>query len=419
MQMVLIGAGQRGRIYADYIYSAGYAGIAAIVEPDDIRRKNAAKYLDVPESRCFKTVEELWALGKIADAAIIASMDLDHYNQVMRALDLGYDILLEKPISPRPDECISIYAKAEKCGRKVVVCHVLRYTPFFSAIKNIIDSGSLGRVLSVRLDENVGNFHIAHSFVRGNWRRADLSSPIIMQKSCHDMDILNWLVGGHAKRIASFGSLQYFRPENAPANSAKRCCDCPAEKDCRFSAYKSYLPALGRWPATTVSATQTEQALNESLKTSPYGRCVYRCDNDVCDTQVASIEYDQGQTVSFTMSGMTTRMCRTIKVMCEHGEIDGDDGLRRIEVTPFTSNQTDSYSGEVIYTAAAEGGHGGGDISIVNDFIKALKGDGTESRSSIGRSVDSHIMAAAAEESRTSGVIVDLDEYRARLGFQP
>lgn len=415
MKIVLIGAGQRGRIYANYIVEKNYAEISAIVEPNGKRRKAAAAEWNIPQEYCFDSVQKLWALGKIADAVIVASMDRDHYAQVMAALELGYHVLLEKPISPDPAECMEILQKAQEKKRQVVVCHVLRYTPFFSTIKSIIDSGSIGKVVSVRLDENVGNFHFAHSFVRGNWRRADLASPSIMQKSCHDMDLLNWLIGSRAKSISSYGALHYFKEENAPAGSTAQCVDCPAEKTCRFSAYKSYLPAAGEWPASVVTPSSDPNQLREALANSPYGRCVYRCDNDVCDQQVVAVEYESGQTASFNMSAFTNRMNRTIHVMCEDGEIFGDDGLHTIEVIHFQSNQVEGYTSEMIHLAEPLSGHGGGDTGIVDDFVSILTSGDHVARSSIGLSVDSHIMASAAEESRVTGRTIDLEQYRDQL----
>ena len=187
MKVVLIGAGSRGMTYAPWAKAHGIE-IAALAEKRPDRRKNAAGILGVPESMCFPDAAPLFALGKIADAAIIATMDRDHFGHVMQALDCGYDILLEKPISPDPRECIAIEEKANALGRKITVCHVLRYTNFFGEIKNILDSGELGKIVAIKHSENIGNFHMAHSFVRGNWRNDRLSSPIIMQKSCHDLD---------------------------------------------------------------------------------------------------------------------------------------------------------------------------------------------------------------------------------------
>lgn len=415
MKLGLIGAGQRGMIYAEYAYNSKRADIIAVVEPDDKRRKLAADKFNIPLESQFKSVEEFYQLGKICDAIIIASMDRDHYEQTMDGLELGYDILLEKPISPSPQECVKIQEKAHEKKCHVIVCHVLRYTNFFAEIKKIIDSNELGKVITIQHNENIGNYHIAHSFVRGNWRRSDLASPLIMQKSCHDMDILTWLVNSNAKRISSYGDLTYFKEENAPMNSSDRCLACKAAEECRFDVRKAYMPIRGQWPATVVSQDQTEEGLLKALETSPYGRCVYRCDNDVCDNQVSLIEFENGVTVSFNVSGFTNRMCRTIKIMCENGEIRGDDGLNIIEVTRFASNAVGGYEQRVIHPGSVEGGHGGGDTGLMVDFLDMLEGDGKDSRSSIDRSVESHIMACAAEEARITGKTIDIHSFKEQL----
>ena len=264
MQYVIIGAGSRGMTYGLWAKEHGIS-IAAVAECRPDRLYNAGIELDVPKNMLFPDASELLALGKIADAAIIATMDRDHYGHVMQALDCGYDILLEKPISPDPRECMEIEAKANALGRKITVCHVLRYTNFWGKLKDIIDSGELGKIVAIKHSENIGNFHMAHSFVRGNWRNDTLSSPIIMQKSCHDLDILLWLIGKHCTRVAAFGSLSYFQEKNAPEGSAARCLDCPVAKDCRFDAWQAYLPALGQWPADVVCLEPTEEALREAL----------------------------------------------------------------------------------------------------------------------------------------------------------
>lgn len=415
MKLALMGAGQRGMVYAEYAGETNGAEIVAVVEPHEERRRAAARKLGINEDYCFNNAEEFFQKGKIADALIIASMDRDHYRQTMTGLELGYDILLEKPISPDPAECITIQDKADELGRRIVVCHVLRYTDFFSTIKEIIDGGELGKVVSIQHNENVGNYHIAHSFVRGNWRRSDLTSPLIMQKSCHDMDILSWLVGSEAKRISSFGSLQYFKEENAPKNSGERCLGCKAADECRFDARKAYLPVLGSWPATVITENQTREGVLKALEESPYGRCVYRCDNDVCDNQVVLIEFKNQVTVSFNLSGFTNKMGRTLKIMCENGEIKGDDTLNRIEVTKFTSNAVEGYEQRVYNTAAPQSGHGGGDIGLMKDFLRILHSGEKDSRSSIEQSVESHMMAYAAEKSRLTGMIVDVEELKEQL----
>ncbi len=411
----MIGAGQRGMVYSNYAFHSKKAEIAAVVEPDKDRRENAAREFNIPPDRQYISAADFFGEGRICDAVIIASMDRDHYGQAMAALELGYDILLEKPISPDPREAIEIQKKADSKGSRVVVCHVLRYTNFFSTLKSILDSGELGKIISIQHNENIGNFHIVHSFVRGNWRRSDLSSPLIMQKSCHDMDILAWMVGSEAKKISSFGSLKYFRKENAPKNSSDRCLTCKVAENCRFNALKAYLPVCGSWPATVVTQDQTEEGIREALKGSPYGRCVYRCDNDVCDNQVVLIEFKNGVTVSFNLSGFTNKMNRTIKIMCEDGEIRGVDEANVIEVTRFASNAVDEFKQEVIHTEVVASGHGGGDSQLMEDFLKLIEEDGNNSRSSVKQSVESHIMAYAAELSRTTGKVIDIDELKERL----
>lgn len=415
MKLALIGAGQRGMIYAEYAYFKKGAQIVAVVEPNAERRKIAAEKFRISDERCFTCVEEFFAKGKLADALILASMDKDHYAQTMAALDCGYDILLEKPVSPDPKECLQIAKKAKELDKKIVVCHVLRYTNFFSKIKEIVDSGTLGKIVAINHSENVGNFHIAHSFVRGNWRSSEHSSPIIMQKSCHDMDILAWIVGSDAKKVASFGSLRHFKEENAPEGSAARCLDCKVADKCQYHAVKSYLPVRGGWPATLLGPDQSEEGIMKALETSPYGRCVYRCDNDVCDNQVTIIEFKNGVNVNFTLSGFTNRMCREIKIMCEYGEINACDDGDIIEITRFNSNFNDQINKTQIRTAQVEGFHGGGDSLLMEDFISSLEGKTAENRTSIERSVESHIMAYAAELSRVTGKVVDIDELKEEL----
>ena len=418
MKLALIGAGQRGMIYAEYAYFKKGAQIVSIVEPHAERRKIAAEKFHVADEFCFTCVEEFFAKGKLADALILASMDKDHYEQTMAALDCGYDILLEKPVSPDPKECLRIAKKAKTLGRKIVVCHVLRYTNFFSKIKEIVDSGTLGQIVAINHSENVGNFHIAHSFVRGNWRRSDQSSPIIMQKSCHDMDILVWLADSNAKRITSFGDLSFFREENAPAGSAARCLDCPKAAECRFDVRKAYLPLAGEWPATVVCEEQTEAALLEAFKTSPYGRCVFRCDNDVCDHQVTLIEFENGITATFHLSGLTNKMHRTIKIMCEHGEIYGDDHDNTLTITHYSANALYESESRTIHVESAQGFHGGGDWGLTTDFLAGAQNNYKDSKSSIDRSIESHIMAHAAELSRVTGKVIDLAQLKKELSAE-
>lgn len=417
IKIALIGAGQRGNIYGEFVHGSAIAEIVSVVEPDSKRRNLAAGFYGLDQKDVYTNTEEFFKSGKIADAIILANMDRDHYADAISALDLEYDILLEKPISPEMKEVLQIQQKAEEKGCKVIVCHVLRYTEFFREIKKIVESGELGKIISITHSENIGNFHMAHSFVRGNWSKASESSPLILQKSSHDMDILTWLIDSEAKIISSFGDLNYFKEENAPQNSSTRCLDCNVRENCTFNAYKVYLPLAGIWPATVLTDNQTEEGIIEAIRTGPYGRCVFRCDNDVCDSQVALIKFKNGVTVTFNLSAFSNRMCRTIKIMCEKGEIIGDDGINQIEVIKFTSNSMDTCVKRVVYPKIVNGFHGGGDTGLMVDFLKELgnKSGAGDSRSSIKKSVESHVMSHAAEVSRLSGKSIDVDEFKREI----
>lgn len=411
MKLTLIGAGQRGRIYADYAFDNNRASIAYVVEPDKARRDEAAKRYGLSEDRLFECPADFYKLGKVCDGVIIATMDRQHYSHVVPALGLGYDVLLEKPISPDLKECLEIRDLAIRNKCKVMVCHVLRYTGFWTEIKRIACSGELGRIIDIQHNENIGNFHIAHSFVRGNWRNSDLASSLIMQKSCHDMDLLTWIVGSRAKSVASFGDLKFFVKENAPKGSAPRCVDCKVP-DCRFDARKVYLSIAGNWPATVLSTDQSQKGLLKAIEEGPYGRCVFDCDNNVCDHQVAIFEFENGVSASFNLSGFTNRMCRTIKIMCEDGEIRGDDEKNEIEVIKFTSNWSSAPYVKKFSPQLREGFHGGGDSGLMEQFLDMLENENVDNLSAIDRSIESHVMAIGAEMARQKREVIDLSSLR-------
>lgn len=414
MKYIVIGAGSRGMIYGSLAVCRGVT-IAAVADKRPDRLAYAGKKLGVPDNMLFSTAEELLSRDRVADAAIIATQDRDHFGHVMMALEKGYDVLLEKPISPDPKECLRIEQTANRLGRKVTVCHVLRYTALWGRIKEILDSGELGKIVSIKHSENIGNFHMAHSFVRGNWSRTDTSAPIILAKSCHDLDLLLWLTGAHCTKVSAFGSLSYFRQCNAPAGSSDRCCTCAVAESCRFEAKKMYLPVLGQWPADIVCLEQTESALMEALKEGPYGRCVFRCDNDVCDHMSIAMEFDNGVTATFSLNGQTSACHRNIHIMCEAGELIADDETNHIRLRHHVSSQAETFTEQVIHIRTNKSGHGGGDAGILNDFTDGLLENAMDSRSSISRSTESHLMAFAMEESRLTGTVVDLEQYKNTL----
>ena len=303
-RIILIGAGLRGKTYTDYMKKAeGRFEVVAVAEPVEDRRENARIKHGIPQDMCFASWEPLLAMPKFADAAVIATMDRDHCAPTMAAIEKGYDVLLEKPIAPTPGECIRIAERAEEKGVKVLVCHVLRYTPFFRLLKKLIKDGTVGDVVSIQHAENVGNIHQSHSFVRGNWRNSEESSCMILQKCCHDLDILQWLIGKSCERIQSFGSLSYFTAANKPEGAPLRCIDgCPHADSCVYNAVKLYLDDKNNgWfrCSATKRVHPTDADVERALRETDYGKCVFQCPNDVVDHQVINMEFEGGVTVTF------------------------------------------------------------------------------------------------------------------------
>lgn len=363
----------------------------------------------VAENMCFSSDEELLNQPKLADVMIISTQDRQHVPEALQALDKGYHILLEKPISPELDQCIALREKAKETGRIVVVCHVLRYTKFYSTLEQLLRRGDIGKIQTIDAMEHVGYWHYAHSFVRGNWRRSDETSPMILAKSCHDMDILRWLAGEKCLRVQSFGGLDYFRAENAPAGAALRCLDgCKARDNCPYDAEKLYITGercsfkkVGDgWPCNVLASEPTEEKVWDAIRTSPYGRCVFHCDNDVVDHQTVNLEFSGSIHATFTMTAFTQSCHRSIKVTGTGGEVEGDMEEEKLVLRRFGQPE------QVIDLREENGefsGHGGGDFGLMRSFCRLIAAGGTEGLTGVDASVESHVMALAAEASRRDG----------------
>ena len=395
--------------------------ITAVADPDPSRAMQMREEYRIEEDRCFGSAEEMLEQPRLADVMIIATQDRQHVRQAVRAMERGYDILLEKPVSPELDECREIVRRAEELKRKVVVCHVLRYTPFYQTVKSLLDAGRIGEVVSVMAVENVGYWHQAHSFVRGSWRDSDTTSPMILQKCCHDMDMLLWLTGKTCESVSSYGDTYLFKKEKAPAGAAHRCTGgCRVKEACPFDAEKIYLTDKETgvlegncgWPANVLTMHPDGESVRRALEEGPYGRCVYYCDNNVVDHQVVNMNMTDGSTVSFTMCGFTADCSRYAKLMGTKGQIIADMGANTIEVTPFGK---DAELIDVSRMAEDFSGHGGGDRGLMSAFLDLVTGEQSEDDtiSSVERSLESHYIALAAEESRRNGgAVIRMEQVR-------
>ncbi len=420
--VILIGAGLRGIAYTDFaLEHKDKYKVVAVAEPVEARRESMKKLHKIPDNMCFESWEELLDMPKIADLAMICTMDKGHFEPCMKAIERKYDILLEKPMSPDPKECIAMTEAAKRNNIKILVCHVLRFAPFFKALKGMILDGKIGDVMNIEHAEDVGNLHQSHSFVRGNWSNSKESSPMILQKSCHDMDILQWLVGKKCVKVQSFGSLSHFNGKNKPEGSPERCIDgCPYGETCFYNAVKLYLEdETNDWfrDAATKKSKPTNEEVEKALKETDYGKCVYSCNNDVVDHQVVNLEFEDGEVASFTMSAFN-KGTRKIRIMGTKGVLSGDAEEPVISFYNFATGETE----EIRYTDATTaqnitGGHGGADTMIMYELYDYLT-DNYDSYSicSIDDTCDNHLIAFAAEESRKNGgKTIDLSEFKKQV----
>ena len=401
LKAIMIGAGLRGNAYSAYaLHCPGDFQIVGVAEPDDLRREEYRKCYNIADENCLKSWHDVFSREKWADIVMICTQDVMHYEPIMAAINQGYDILLEKPIAPTARECAEIAEAAKKKGTKIVVCHVLRYTPFFKTLKEIIDSGEIGDIVTMVHNENVGNTHHAHSFVRGNWGVTEKSAPMILAKSCHDMDIMQWLIGKSCLRLSSFGTLKYFKKENCPKDAPPRCTDGCKVENCPYDTRYLYFEGDLGWcrAAATGQAEPTDAEVEDALKTGPYGRCVFQCDNDVVDHQVVSMEFEDGITAIFSMSSFTPDISRTLKIMGTKGQIKGNQENGSIIVSDFITRK----SREI--TIVAEGDHGGGDAAIMPALCNFVRGYNTPAGiTEISISAANHMLCFAAEKSRLNG----------------
>ncbi len=415
VKLLIIGAGSRGNRYGDFVLAhPEMAKVIAVAEPREAyRNKFAEKHSLSPENT---TVDwrELAARPKFADAVVISTQDAYHKEPALAFASRGYDILLEKPIAPDIESCRAIASAAIENNIIMAVCHVLRYTNYTQKLKQLLNTGIIGDILSVQHLEPVGYWHYAHSFVRGNWRNEAASSFMLLAKSCHDIDWLRYIIGSRCVQVSSFGSLQYFRAESKPneAGSATRCIECNYEPKCAYSAKRFYLDLLKKgdtgWPLDVITTEFTPEGVAQALESGQYGRCVYESDNDVVDHQVVNLLYESGATASFTMIGTSQSRDRQTTIFGTRGELRGNGKI--ITHYDFLSNKTEEITVEPPTTDPKLSGHGGGDYNLMLHFLKAIAAqDKNLILSGPAESLETHLTTFAAELARKENRVVRVE----------
>ena len=409
LQIAILGCGSRGRTYAGIAASFGDRyRITAAVDPVALRCEAVASLVPSHRIPTFSSAEDLFAAGRLADVLIIATQDADHFDHASAALRAGYDILLEKPAAGSLDRCEALDALARSLDRRIGLCFVLRYTPFYATVKALVASGRLGRIISIRASEGVDPFHQAHSFVRGHWSKSADSTPMIVAKCSHDADLLCWLAGSVPVRVSSFGGLEWFRQANAPYGAPPRCTEgCPVASQCPYDAHH-YLGDKRRWLGMVMdgAATADDAAVLDFLRSSPWGRCVYHCDNDVVDHQVVATEMFNGVSVTLTMTAFDNG--RTLEIHGTRASLRGglpfqEAGAPELWLRDHESGKSEPVEVVQPATAAGYAGHGGGDWGLMNALDSLFRGPDRLPPGLDG--LAGHRLAFLAEKSRLTQAV--------------
>ena len=418
IKAVCVGAGNRGIIYSNYaITHSERMKLIAVVDPNELHRTELAKTHDIPEEMQFSSIEDFIASGVECDIVINATIDNLHVQTTKPLLLAGYDVLMEKPITADADELIGLRDAAIKSGRNLFVCHVLRYTPFYKSIKQQILNGEIGKIVSVNMTEHVGVSHYIESFVVGKWgSEAESGSPFILAKSCHDLDMLCWLNNSTApKKVASFADRKVFIPENAPKGATETCHTCPHEGDCKYSLTNIFNGKSGTWKRIIHDINKpeseiTQEDINAQLKISSYGRCVYE-QKDLMDRQNVIVKFENGSIGTFDLIGAVAKGTRYIHIVGEDGEIFGTHSDTSFTLRKYNF-KSKTYTDTVIpINVDPKDEHRGGDVGIMSDLCDYLNGDRSSiSITSISDSINGHLCVFAAEKSRKSDMVINLEK---------
>ena len=406
--VAIIGVGARGGdTYGPLIQEqSDKFKIVALCDLKKDRLERFGKEFGVPQNALFQSEDEFFQ-EKRADILLVATQDQDHVGHCLKGFALGYDIMTEKPLTDKKEECEALLAAQKKSGKKALVCHVLRYAPAFVKLRQLLDDGVIGRLVAIDALERVGSWHQAHSYVRGNWRSTKQAAPMILAKCCHDLDLLQYYAKSKCKSVCSIGDCTFFNAQNAPAGAAKRCVDCSIEKDCPYSAKHIYLTLWEKrerptdiWPFNVIApAPLTEEKLEKAVQEGPYGRCVFACDNDVVDHQQTMMTFENGVKATLTMTGFTYGGGRRISFYGTMGQITFDEQEGKITIGRY---EKDPEYIDVSELAEKGYAHGGGDQGLVNSLYDMLCGNAAEV-TSFEASVESHLIGICAEESRKKG----------------
>lgn len=428
---IVVGAGHRAMVYSQLaIDKPELLKIVGVADPNPVRRKMVMEKFGFSEDMCFESAQELATKGKLADAIINGTMDDQHIETAVPLLECGYDMLLEKPFAVNENEALLLKECAKKNNSKVMICHVLRYTPFYYSIKERVASGEIGEIINIQTTEHVSYHHLATSYVRGKWANSKKShTTMLLAKCCHDIDLMMWIMGEtKPTQISSFGGKYQFKPENAPMGAGTICMkDCPHVDTCVYSTKRLYIDHPDRWAFYVwdklehIENPTIEDKIALMKSDSPYARCVYKCDNDVVDHQSVLVSFESGATGTHNMVGGSSQSLRKIHIIGTKGEIFGnfeESKYTVLKINPSPDAHNEEYDVEEVDLkitgdmVGVFGGHGGGDERLSEDFVKFIRGEEPSlACTSIFDSMAGHMSVYCADKSRENGGIPQKVEY--------
>jgi predicted dehydrogenase len=422
---IIVGAGHRAMVYADYATQhPDELQITGVADPDPRRREQAASHFNIPPERCFDSATALAAKGRLADVIINGTGDFDHVPTTLPLLACGYDVLLEKPFAVSEAEMNQLASATERYQNRVAICHILRHAPFYSAIRKTLHEGAIGEILNIQTTEHVSYHHMSTSYVRGKRNREAVSAPMLLAKCCHDIDLIVWMMGGRAPlNVSSFGSRMFFRADKAPHNAGTRCLvDCTIEADCLYSARKLYIDHPNRWKFYVWDNLKNgpnapiEEKIEALKTTSPFGRCIWKCDNDVVDHQSVMVEFEGGATATHNMIGGASKGSRGVHILGTTGEIFGHFEDSRFTIRRIDPRPGHEYADEVIDLkitgdmTGAQGGHGGGDLRLVADFCRFARGKAPSlCTTSLADSINGHRVCFRADQAMREKRMISME----------
>lgn len=438
VKLALIGAGARGELNLACLATKhpDLIRFVAVAEKDKLRRDSFARAHNISKENVFRDWQELFEKPKLADGIINALPCRFHYLSAIAGIDAGYHTFLEKPMALSPGESIKLTRLAEQKNLLLMVALQSRYNKIYTRIRNLLDGGTIGRVMNIDCAENIGYWHFLLAYVRGIHHRTDLSHSFLLAKGVHDLDLVNWYAGAPVKQVSSFGSLSFFNEENAPKGAPERCMDgCPVFDSCEFNAYKQFVdPGKPDIPWSLLSGTSagavrdfilnprfrtlasvitrdiSRESVLKTLNETPYGKCVFRAENDLVDHQTVSVEYENGVTASFQLSAFSLIWERSLNLHGTRGEIRSADFSGRLEWRTY--NPAKVKKERIRYHGIV---HGGGDETILIRFAQTVRdGDRSQVLTGADTALESHLLCFAAEEARRKGEVVQMKEFKAR-----